>query len=79
VLANELGIQGARVNAIAPNATQTDMLAQMEAGAREQLLQSCALKRAAQPREIANVALFLASDLSSYITGQVLEVDGGLT
>jgi 3-oxoacyl-[acyl-carrier protein] reductase len=79
VLANELGIQGVRVNAIAPNATQTDMLAQMEAGAREQLLQSCALKRAAQPREIANVALFLASDLSSYITGQVLEVDGGLT
>lgn len=79
ILATELGAQGVRVNAIAPSATRTDMLAQMDTAARERLVQACALKRAAEPREIANVALFLASDLSSYITGQVLEVDGGLT
>lgn len=78
VMAHELGIHGVRVNAIAPNATQTDMLEAMDAKAREQLVQSCALKRAAEPREIANVALFLASGLSTYVTGQVLEVDGGM-
>lgn len=79
ILATELGAQGVRVNAIAPSATRTDMMAQMDAAARDRLVQACALQRAAEPREIANVALFLASDMASFITGQVLEVDGGLT
>lgn len=77
-LATELGNFGVRVNAIAPSVTCTDMYHQMDENSREKLIQSSALKRAAQPLEVANVALFLASDLSSYITGQVLRVDGGI-
>jgi len=76
-MATELGEFNIRVNAIAPNVTKTDMHDQMDDKARERLIGSTALKRAAEPREIANAALFLASDLASYITGQVLRVDGG--
>lgn len=76
-LATELGEAGVRVNAIAPSVTKTDMYDQMESKALERLIEASALKRPAEPREIANVALFLASDLSSYMTGQVLQVDGG--
>jgi 3-oxoacyl-[acyl-carrier protein] reductase len=76
-MATELGDSGIRANAIAPNVTRTDMYDQMEEKARDKLIASTALKRPAEPVEIANVALFLASDLSSYVTGQVLRVDGG--
>ncbi|GAB2853554.1 3-oxoacyl-[acyl-carrier-protein] reductase [Pseudoduganella ginsengisoli] len=76
-MATELGESGIRANAIAPNVTRTDMYDQMEEKARDKLIASTALKRPAEPVEIANVALFLASDLSSYVTGQVLRVDGG--
>jgi 3-oxoacyl-[acyl-carrier protein] reductase len=76
-MATELGESGIRANAIAPNVTRTDMYHQMEERARDKLIASTALKRPAEPVEIANVALFLASDLSSYVTGQVLRVDGG--
>lgn len=78
-MATELGSKNIRVNAIAPSLTKTDMFDQMDPGARDKLIESSALKRAAEPEEIANTALFLASDLSSYITGQVIRVDGGLT
>lgn len=78
-MATELGEMNIRVNAIAPSVTRTDMLDQMDEKARTRLLASSALKRPAEPIEVANVALFLASDLSSFITGQVLRVDGGLT
>lgn len=78
-MATELGEMNIRVNAIAPSITKTDMFDQMEEKARSKLIDSSALKRPAEAIEIANVALFLASDLSSYITGQVLRVDGGLT
>lgn len=78
-MATELGPMNIRVNAIAPSITKTDMYHQMEEKARNRLLESSALKRPAEAIEIANVALFLASDLSSFITGQVLRVDGGLT
>lgn len=76
-MASELGEFNIRVNAIAPNLTRTDMYEQMDEKARARLIASTALKRPAEPAEIANAALFLASDLSSYVTGQVLRVDGG--
>ena len=78
-MATELGILNIRVNAIAPSITKTDMFDQMDEKARNKLIESSALKRPAQAVEVANVALFLASDLSSFITGQLLRVDGGLT
>jgi len=76
-LAAELGEQGIRVNAVAPGLTRTDMLDDMEAGARERIMEATALGRPAEPHEVADVILFLASDLSSYVTGQVIRVDGG--
>jgi 3-oxoacyl-[acyl-carrier protein] reductase len=78
-IASELGSSNIRVNAIAPSVTKTDMFKQMSLDAREKLINSSALKRAAEPQDIANVALFLASELSSYVTGQVIRVDGGIS
>lgn len=79
VIARELARHGVRANAIAPGLTQTEMMEQStsEDGMRA-TLDRIAMQRVGQPEEIANVALFLASDLSSYMTGQVLRVDGGL-
>lgn len=77
-LATELGPSNIRVNALAPSVTQTDMYEQMDPKARDSLIASTALGRAAEPDEVAKAALFLASDLSTYVTGQVLRVDGGL-
>ena len=77
-LSQELGVYGIRANAIAPGITETDMAKQMDEQAKERLIQASALKKIAQPDDIANVALFLASDLSSHMTGQVLTVDGGI-
>lgn len=77
-MATELGASGVRVNTISPGVTKTDMFDQMAPEARERLINSSALKRAAVPQDIANVALFLASDLSSFVTGQTLRVDGGM-
>ncbi len=77
-MAVELASQGVRVNVIAPGVTDTDMAAQMDANAREALIARQLLKKAARPVDIANTALFLASDLASHITGQVIHVDGGL-
>lgn len=78
-LSKELGERNIRVNAIAPGLTQTDMMVDStaEAALRETLDRTC-LKRVGRPEEIAATALFLASDLSSYMTGQTLRVDGGM-
>ena len=79
VLSREVGIYNIRVNAIAPGLTDTDM---MRKNTPEEILNEVisriSLKRIANPEEIANVALLLSSDLSSYITGQVIRVDGGM-
>jgi 3-oxoacyl-[acyl-carrier protein] reductase len=78
-MASELGQYNIRVNAIAPSVTKTEMFYQMEENARTKLIESSAFKRAAEPEEVANVALFLASDLSTFVNGQTLRVDGGIT
>ena len=77
-LAQELGAMGIRANTIAPGVTETDMAKQMDGKAKERLISASALKKIAQPNDIANVALFLASNLSSHMTGQILTVDGGI-
>ena len=77
-MAMELGALNIRVNAIAPGVTKTDMFDQMSKDARDKLINSSALKRPAEPKDIANVALFLASELSSFVTGQVIRADGGI-
>lgn len=79
IMAKEFGKNNIRVNAIAPNVTKTDMFDQIDENARRMIIGSSALQRAGEPIEIANVALFLASELSSFMTGQILRVDGGIT
>jgi 3-oxoacyl-[acyl-carrier protein] reductase len=77
VLARECARRSIRVNAVAPGVIDTPMAAQISDSAREQLLQSIAMRRLGLPREVAQAVLFLCSPLASYITGHVLEVDGG--
>jgi 3-oxoacyl-[acyl-carrier protein] reductase len=77
-MATELGAFNIRVNTISPGVTRTEMFDQMTESARDSLINRSALKRAAEPQEVANAALFLASELSAFITGQTLRVDGGI-
>ena len=77
-MATELGPLGIRVNAIAPGVVDTDMAAQMDEDARDKLIRSSALKRAATPRDVADLVLFLASDHASHITGETIKLDGGI-
>lgn len=77
-IAAELGESGIRANCIAPGITETDMLATMPESVVLEAKTNADLRRGGQPSEIANAAVFLASDLSSYITGQVVRVDGGI-
>ena len=79
VMSRELGQLNIRVNAIAPGLTETDMMrGSTPDDILDSTLQRVSLRRVAEPSEIANVALFLASDMSSYVTGQTLSVDGGM-
>lgn len=78
-LARELGSAGIRVNAVAPGLTQTKMLDVLEADAEEQIKKGLGMHRFGTPEEIAEVCLFLASDKSSYVTGETIKVDGGGT
>lgn len=68
-----------RVNTILPGSVMTGLSAHLTAEQREEAAQMCPLKRNAQPEDIAQVALFLASDMSSYMTGESIVVDGGLS
>ena len=79
VMSKELASFGIRVNSIAPGVIDTDMLHQnTKQNHLESIIKELSLKRIGRTEEVANVALFLASEMSSYITGQVIRVDGGM-
>ncbi len=77
-LAQELAPRGVRVNAICPGFIDTEMTDKLTGEVKEKLFARIPLARMGRTEEIANTALFLASDLSTYITGQALAVDGGM-
>ncbi|MEI8279919.1 MAG: 3-oxoacyl-[acyl-carrier-protein] reductase [Bacteroidota bacterium] len=77
-IAQEIGSRNIRVNAIAPGFIETDMTHYLKDGGAEKWFEKIPLNRFGKPEEIANVALFLASDLSSYISGQVISACGGM-
>jgi 3-oxoacyl-[acyl-carrier protein] reductase len=77
-IAQELGSRNIRCNAIAPGFIETDMTRKLPPDVRENWIKRIPLRRAGQPEDIANTALFLASDLSDFISGQVIQVCGGM-
>jgi 3-oxoacyl-[acyl-carrier protein] reductase len=77
-VAKELGSRSIRCNAIAPGFIITEMTERLPEDVRKQWADSIPLKRGGTPEDVANVTLFLASDLSSYVTGQVISVCGGM-
>jgi 3-oxoacyl-[acyl-carrier protein] reductase len=76
--AKELGPDGIRVNALAPGMIETTMLAHLTEKLRTERMQHIALRRFGQAEEVADVALFLASSLARYVSGQVIGIDGGM-
>ena len=77
-VAKELASRNITVNAVAPGYIATAMTEKLDPATREAYIAGIPLKRAGTPEDVANVCLFLASELASYVTGQVLRVDGGL-
>ncbi len=77
-VAQEMGSRGIRANAIAPGFIETAMTAALPDEVRADWAKKIPLRRGGQPEDIANVAVFLASDLASYVSGQVIQVDGGM-
>ena len=77
-LAKEVGSRGITVNSIAPGFIETDMTSYLDENAKNKLTQDIPLKRLGPVNDIAELAIFLASDEPSYITGQTISVDGGL-
>ncbi len=77
-VALELGSRNIRCNAIAPGFIETEMTGELNEATVEEWKKSIPLRRGGDPSEVAKVCLFLASDLSSYVTGQTIQVDGGL-
>ncbi len=76
--ARELAPHGIRVNAVAPGVIATSMIANIPESKKEELLGSIKMNRLGQPEEVAKIICVLASDYSSYVTGQILGVDGGM-
>jgi 3-oxoacyl-[acyl-carrier protein] reductase len=77
-LSKELASRGVRVNAIAPGFIETEMTAKLSQDVVQLYLNNIPMKRMGTPKEVAQLAVFLASDMSSYITGQAIRIDGGL-
>ena len=77
-VAQEMGSRGIRANAIAPGFIETAMTAALSEEVRKEWMNAIPLRRGGKPEDIADVATFLASDMSSYISGQVIQVDGGM-
>ncbi|MEK4146251.1 3-oxoacyl-ACP reductase family protein [Robertmurraya sp. FSL W8-0741] len=77
-VSKELAPYHIRVNAVAPGFINTDLIGHYKDERLEKVIESIKMKRIGEPKEVANVFLFLASDLSSYVTGQVIGVDGGM-
>ena len=77
-LARELGPSHIRVNAVAPGITNTNMVASLPIEMIEPLINAIPLRRVGEPEDIANAFLFLASDMASYVTGEILSVDGAM-
>ena len=78
-MARELGPDGIRVNAVAPGMTDTALLiGKIDATGKQRVAESVPLGRLALPEDIANACLYLASNMSSYVTGIVLDVNGGM-
>lgn len=77
-LARELGPSNIRVNAVAPGITRTDMVAALPEQMIQPLINAIPLRRVGEPEDIANAFLFLASDMASYVTGEILSVDGAM-
>ncbi len=77
-LARELGMRGIRVNAVAPGYIDTDMTKVLSDDIKEEIKKNIALKRLGTPKDVSNLVLYLASDNASYITGQVINVCGGM-
>lgn len=77
-IAQELGSRGIRANAIAPGFIITDMTAALSDEVKAEWAKKIPLRRGGTPEDVANTALYLASDLSAYVSGQVIQVDGGM-
>lgn len=77
-IAQELGSRGIRANAIAPGFIITDMTASLSDEVKAEWAKKIPLRRGGTPEDVANIATFLASDMSSYVSGQVIQVDGGM-
>lgn len=77
-LARELGPSNIRVNAVAPGITKTDMVAALPDQMIQPMIAAIPLRRIGEPEDIANAFLFLASDMASYVTGEILSVDGAM-
>ena len=78
-IAQEIGSRNVRCNAIAPGFIETEMTAKLPEDVKKEWAKTIPLRRSGLPEDVAKTAIYLASDLSSYVTGQVISVCGGMT